>query len=121
MRKLLLLHTIFILIFCNSNAQNSGIKICGGTYPILIFKSFVSIEDICDDIDSSSVQSYNVFYQTKLGDAVVIKNKGAAFPKQRKAVVSKAKPGDIYYFEDIRIGMTGNIIKKRPGFAIKIM
>ena len=120
MKKILLLHVFLIFAICNSNAQNSGIKNCGGTYPIIIFKSFVSINGICDDIDSSSVQSYNVFYQTKLGDAVVIMNIGAAFSDATKAVVSKAKPGDIYYFEDIRIARPDNTIRKRPGFAIKI-
>ena len=101
--------------------KNSGIKNCGGTYPILIFKSFISINDICDDIDSSSVQNFTLYYQPKLSEYNPVNNTGAAFSEATKAVVSKAKPGDIYYFEDIRIVMPNNTIKKHPGFAIKIM
>ncbi len=123
MKKIILLNAILIYSVYFSNAQNiqkPSINKCGGQYPDSTFKSAISIVDICNEIESSSVQSFNIFYQKKLGDSEAIKNIGPIFSEATKKVINKGRPGDIYYFEKIIIMMPDNSLKRYPDFTLKI-
>ncbi len=85
-------------------------------------KAFTSINDVVEknSLLSFKVISYNVFYQPKLGDAETFKNIGPYFSPEVKKAIQKAKPGDIYYIEEIKVVGPDNISRKIPGIAFKI-
>ncbi|MCB9034878.1 MAG: gliding motility protein GldM [Chitinophagales bacterium] len=73
------------------------------------------------DFDAKfEVISYNVFYQPKLQDPAVLSNNGPVFNGATQAAINKAKPGDIYYFEEIKVRGPDGVTRKIPGIAFKI-
>lgn len=66
------------------------------------------------------VISYQVFYQPKLQDPAQLQNSGPVFTSAVQAVINKAKPGDVYYFEEIKVRGPDGITRKIPGIAFKI-
>lgn len=85
-------------------------------------KASNSINDIVgkSSLLSFKVLSYNVFYQPKGGDSETFKNNGPYFSSEVKKVIQKAKPGDVYYIEDIKVMGPDNLTRKIPGIAFKI-
>lgn len=73
------------------------------------------------DFDAKfEVLSFNMFYQPKLQDPGIASTTGPYFSAAQKAFIAKAKPGDIYYIEEIKVkGPDGNS-RKIPGIAFKI-
>ncbi|MFN8284810.1 MAG: gliding motility protein GldM [Chitinophagales bacterium] len=67
-----------------------------------------------------TVLSYNMFYQPKLQDPGIAATSGAYFSPVQKGFIAKAKPGDIYYIEDIKVKGPDGLSRKIPGIAFKI-
>lgn len=85
-------------------------------------KASTSINDMVakNSLLSFKVLSYNVFYQPKGGDSETFKNNGPYFSPEVKKAIQKAKPGDIYYIEEIKVMGPDNITRKIPGITFKI-
>ena len=66
------------------------------------------------------VLSFNMFYQPKLQDPGIAAASGAYFSPAQKGFMSKAKPGDIFYIEDIKVKGPDGLSRKIPGIAFKI-
>lgn len=66
------------------------------------------------------VLSFNMFYQPKLQDPGIAAASGAYFSPAQKGFMAKAKPGDIFYIEDIKVKGPDGLSRKIPGIAFKI-
>ncbi|MTB52551.1 GldM family protein [Lewinella sp. W8] len=81
----------------------------------------VEIEDfhfdtICD------VVSFKMTYLANRQDAIPALNRGARFSSQSRTLINRAKPGDLYLFEDVRVkcpGDTGSRTVNAMVFKIK--
>jgi hypothetical protein len=85
-------------------------------------KASTSINDMMskNSLLSFKVLSYNVFYQPKGGDAETFKNNGPYFSPEVKKAIQKAKAGEVYYIEEIKVMGPDNITRKIPGITFKI-
>ena len=66
------------------------------------------------------VLSFNMFYQPKLQDPGIASATGPYFSAAMQTFVSKAKPGDIFYIEEIKVKGPDGLSRKIPGIAFKI-
>ncbi len=61
------------------------------------------------DFDANCViQGFNLVYVAKRQDPVESVNKGARYNDKSKRLVSRAKPGDIYYFDNVKARCPGD-------------
>lgn len=117
MKKVFFFSLIFIAVHSFAQCNTTPAKA----------KAATSISDIVA-INSNStgsllpfkVLSYTVFYQPKGDDAVTLANNGAAFTPEVKKIIQRAKAGDVYYIEDIKVMGPDNLTRKIPGIAFKI-
>jgi hypothetical protein len=66
------------------------------------------------DFDAQcDVVSYEVTYLPKRQDPITMTNAGGRFNSDISAWICKAKPGDAYFFDDIRVLCPGDIIPRR--------
>ena len=73
------------------------------------------------DFDAKfEVLSFNMFYQPKLQDPGIASATGPYFSAAQKAFIAKAKPGDIFYIEEIKVKGPDGLSRKIPGVAFKI-
>jgi len=73
------------------------------------------------DFDAKfEVLSFNMFYQPKLQDPGTAAASGPYFSAAQKAFISKAKPGDVFYIEEIKVKGPDGLSRKIPGIAFKI-
>lgn len=55
-----------------------------------------------------NIQGFNLTYVAKRQDPVPVINQGPVYSDQAKRLVSQAKPGDIYYFDNVRARCPGD-------------
>ncbi len=75
------------------------------------FKAQGGVLAILDGFDFDArcnIQGFNLTYVAKRQDPVPVINKGPRFSAQAKRLVSRAKPGDIYYFDNVRARCPGD-------------
>lgn len=73
------------------------------------------------DFDAKfEVLSFNMFYQPKLQDPGIASASGPYFSPAMQAFIAKAKPGDIFYLEEIKVKGPDGLSRKIPGVAFKI-
>lgn len=86
-------------------------------------KSSTSISNFTSNnsLLSFKVLSYTVYYQPKLDDPITLTNNGPYFTPEVKKVIQRAKPGDIYYIDNIKVIGPDNITRKIAGIAFKIV
>jgi len=73
------------------------------------------------DFDAKfEVLSFNMFYQPKLQDPGIASASGPYFSAAMLGFISKAKPGDIFYVEEIKVKGPDGLSRKIPGIAFKI-
>ena len=73
------------------------------------------------DFDAKfEVLSFNMFYQPKLQDPGIASATGPYFSAPMQAFISRAKPGDIFYVEEIKVKGPDGLSRKIPGIAFKI-
>ena len=117
---------ICLLLLVFAFMKNSYSKGFGGYINIHEFTAVTSINEFITDstvlkfLPKFTIISYNVFYQPVSGEAELVTNDGADFKDVVKKLISKAKPNDIYYFEDIKVLGSDNLTRKIAGFAFKI-
>jgi gliding motility-associated protein GldM len=75
------------------------------------FKAQGGVLAILDGFDFDArcnIQGFNLTYVAKRQDPVPVANKGPAYSAQAKRLVQRAKPGDIYYFDNVRARCPGD-------------
>lgn len=79
-------------------------KTTGGTYPAEQFRSANSVNILINNFDFDArceVVEFSVVRVGKKEDPVEVINHGAAFSETTLGLIKKAKPGDIYYFDQV--------------------
>ncbi|MEO6037099.1 MAG: GldM family protein [Saprospiraceae bacterium] len=82
------------------------------------FKAAEGIAAILENFDFDArceVAGYEITRLAKQEDAVTMKNSGARFNSQAKDLVFKAKPGDSYFFDDIKVLCPGDAAARNVG------
>lgn len=85
----------------------------GGTIKSGPFKVQRMLEATLENFDfdaKCSIQGFNMTYVKRREDGVVAVNRGGKFSSEVTRLVSKAKPGDIYYFENVKGRCPGDAI-----------
>jgi hypothetical protein len=54
------------------------------------------------------IQSYNVTYVAKRQDPVTYPNQGARYNSNNQGIINRAKPGDVYYFDEVKARCPGD-------------
>lgn len=75
-----------------------------------------------DDINYDSgrkIISFNVFFQNKDRESRLLYNEGSIFGQDLKLAMNLIKPGDVIYFEDIKVQIDSTV-RKIPPVAFKI-
>ena len=106
-----LLTIIGLQLFGQGNTTPGKLKAATGIDAIVPDNSFLL---------SFKVLSYNVYYKPKNDDPVTLANNGAKFTPEVKKLIQRAKAGDIYYIEEIKVMGPDNLTRKIPGIAFKI-
>jgi gliding motility-associated protein GldM len=83
----------------------------GGAIGNGTFKAISGLVAMLDNFDfdaKCSIQSYNFTYLAKRQDPVLIPNQGGSYNGSVSSAVQKAKPGDTYYFDEIKARCPGD-------------
>jgi len=86
-------------------------KSSGGGMGTGEFKAQGGVGAFLDNFDFEAVcviQGFNLVYVPKRQDAVPVVNPGARYNDRARELVSRAKPGDIYYFENVKAKCPGD-------------
>ncbi len=105
----------------NPIAKVSGLP--GGRINAAVWKAQKGVVADLENFDFDAkfeVLSFNMFYQPKLQDPGIASATGPYFSPAMQAFVSKAKPGDIFYIEEIKVKGPDGMSRKIPGIAFKI-
>lgn len=84
---------------------NPNKKVSGGSIGSGEFKAYRGIFSVLENFDFDAkclVKSFELVYVPKRQDAVPSKNSGASYNQKSKRLVKKAKPGDIFYFDNVK-------------------
>lgn len=76
------------------------------------FKAQGGVGAFLDNFDfdaNCAIQGYNLVYVAKRQDPVEVINGGARYNDKSKRLVQRAKPGDIYYFDNVKAKCPGDI------------
>ncbi len=110
-----------IKLIPNPIAKVSGMP--GGRINAAVWKAQKGVIADLENFDFDAkfeVLSFNMFYQPKLQDPGIASATGPYFSAAMQAFVSKAKPGDIFYIEEIKVKGPDGLSRKIPGIAFKI-
>lgn len=105
----------------NPIAKVSGMP--GGRVGAAVWKAQKGVIADLENFDFDAkfeVLSYNMFYQPKLQDPGIASATGASFSPAMQSFMQKAKPGDIFYIEEIKVKGPDGLSRKIPGIAFKI-
>ncbi len=105
----------------NPIAKVSGLP--GGRINAGVWKAQQGVVADLENFDFDAkfeVLSFNMFYQPKLQDPGIASATGPYFSAAQKAFIAKAKPGDIFYIEEIKVKGPDGLSRKIPGVAFKI-
>ncbi|MCP4122560.1 MAG: gliding motility protein GldM [Bacteroidetes bacterium] len=73
------------------------------------------------DFDAKfNVVSYDLVYAAKRQDLAVARGNGASFNAQMKGYLGKAKPGDLYYFENVKVRGPDGQTRPIPGITFRV-
>ncbi|MEZ4986171.1 MAG: GldM family protein [Saprospiraceae bacterium] len=88
------------------------------------FKAQGGVGAFLDNFDfeaTCQVAGFELVYVPKREDAVPVNNPGARYSEAARRLVSQAKPGDIYYFDNVRAKCPGdNATRKINSMVFKI-
>ena len=88
------------------------------------FKAQGGISAVLENFDFDAkcdMVGFEFTYYPKRQDPIVVSNSGARWGGQAADMVNKAKPGDAYFFDDIKCKCPGDIAARNIGsIAIKI-
>ena len=91
----------------NSNGGNMG----SGE-----FKAQAGVGAFLDNFDfdaKCSVVGYELVYAAKRQDVIIVDNEGARYTSQAQELVSRARPGDTYYFNNVRATCPGDKVSRK--------
>lgn len=86
-------------------------KSAGGQIGSGEFKAQGGVGAFLDNFDFNAtcvIQGFNLVYVPKRQDAVPVVNPGARYNDRARELVSRAKPGDIYYYENVKAKCPGD-------------
>lgn len=95
----------------------------GGRMPSAQFKAQNGLIAALKNFDFDArfnVLSFQLFYQPRMADPAIIPNNGPTFNGAAEQAINKAKPGDVFYFEEIKVQGPDGSVRKIPGIAFKI-
>jgi gliding motility-associated protein GldM len=96
----------------------------GGQFGNGEFKAQGGIAAVLENFDfdvKCEMVGFEFTYLAKRQDAVTATNSGARWGSQAAAMVEKAKPGDAYFFDDIKCKCPGDVAARNIGsIAVKI-
>ncbi len=98
-----------------------GSKHRGGTMGNGEFKAQNGIAAVMENFDFDAVcdvVSYEVTYLTKRQDPVTVINYGSRFNSDVEALVSKAAPGVVYFFDEIKVRCPGDAAARNLGSLV---
>ena len=100
------------LIFVFATAATTQKPTNDETMKAAAFRTYTGIKTFfSQDFDfdfKCTVQGYELMYQPRQNDPIVLKNEGWAFSKPVLNAVRSAKPGDIYVFTNIKARCPGD-------------
>jgi len=67
---------------------------------------------------SCDVVGFNLVYVPRRQDPVEVQNPGARYTSQASQLVQRAKPGDIYYFDNVRVRCEGNDVSRQANTLV---
>jgi hypothetical protein len=89
-----------------------------------IFKTKGRLDAVFPDFDFAAkcqVESFQLVKVSKRADPIVVQNTGSDFITATAAVVNQARPGDYYFFENIRVRCPEDIAaRKVASIVVKI-
>lgn len=86
-------------------------KSSGGTMGNGTFKAQGGVGAFLDNFDfdaTCQIQGFTLVYVASRQDPVEVINAGARYNSQSRRLVNQAKPGDIYYFDDVKARCPGD-------------
>ena len=95
----------------------------GGSIPAGTWKAQQGVIADLENFDFDAkfeVLSFNMFYQPKLADPGTGAATGPYFSAAQKGFIARAKPGDIFYIEEIKVKGPDGLSRKIPPIAFKI-
>jgi gliding motility-associated protein GldM len=96
----------------------------GGQFGNGEFKAMGGVAAVLENFDfdvKCEMVGFEFTYLAKRQDAVTATNSGARWNSQAAAMVEKAKPGDAYFFDDIKCKCPGDVAARNIGsIAVKI-
>jgi hypothetical protein len=112
-------------IFVFATAATSNKPTNDETMKAAAFRTYTGMKTFfSQDFDfdyKCSIQSFELMYQRRQDDPMIIPNKGWAFTKPVRTAVKNAKPGDIYVFSDIRARCPGDYAaRKLPSIIVTV-
>lgn len=93
----------------NPEARLSGKN--GGTMGTGEFKAQGGVGAFLDNFDfeaTCQVAGFTIVHVPKRQDAVPVNNRGPRYNEQARAIVNRASPGDVYYFDNVRAKCPGD-------------
>ena len=67
---------------------------------------------------SCDVVGFNLVYVPRRQDPVEVQNPGARYTSQASQLVQRAKPGDIYYFDNVRVRCEGDDVSRQANTLV---
>lgn len=113
------------LIFVFATAATPEKPTNDETMKAAAFRTYTGIKTFfAQDFDfdfKCTIQSFELMYQPRQNDPLIIPNSGWAFAKPVLNAVKNAKPGDIYVFQDIRARCPGDsAARKLPSVVVTV-
>lgn len=97
----------------------------GGAMSAGEFKAQGGVGAFLDNFDFDAkcqIAGFNLVYIAKRQDAIESQNRGARYNDKSRQLIRQAKPGDIYYFDNVRAKCPGdNATRKINPMVFKIM
>jgi len=94
-----------------------------GGIPSGTFKAQGGVIALLENFDFDckfTVESYELTYAAKRQDLVTVQNSGARYNGASAAMVAKAKPGDVFFYDNTRVRGCDGSNRKLPSFSYKI-
>lgn len=99
-------------------------NLTGGKVPAARFKVQRGVLAVLENFNfdlTFEVLSFELTYSAKRQDLVVVKGTGPAFTQEMLSLLNKAKPGDVFYIDEIRVKGPDKVVRKLPSIAYTLI
>ena len=90
------------------NFANSEVFMLG-TFAVL----WVEIEVLGHPVTAKPLAGFELVYAPKREDPIVVINGSGSFTSESKGLLNRAKPGDAYYFNNVRARCPGDVTSRK--------